>query len=132
MTYVKIDGVRYPATISGHVSDRDWGGRRSKIITLEMDYNDALALFVDNLAWYIVLQDETIIDPDTGEEFVPKHEIYDNSSYCVAGDIIDHRNGYISVKMGEKTELELMQAQLANAVTEDELTNAYIEGVNSL
>lgn len=42
----------------------------------------------------------------------------------------------ISVKMGKQTAAEAenadLQAKLANAVTEEELTNAYVEGVNSL
>ena len=33
---------------------------------------------------------------------------YDNSDYCVAGDIVDHRDGTISVKMGKPTAEELL------------------------
>lgn len=143
MTYIEFNGVRYPATVNGKTVDRDWDGRHSKTITLEMSYADALATFVDGLAWCIVMQDEpytetTEVVDEAGEVEVietvvtPDPEYFDNSDFRVAGDIIDHRNGFVSVKMGKQTEVETMRAQLANAVTEDELTAAYVEGVNSL
>ncbi len=33
--------------------------------------------------------------------------LYDKSDYCVAGDIVDHRDGRVTVYMGKKTEEEL-------------------------
>lgn len=33
-------------------------------------------------------------------------EEYDNCEYSLAGDIIDHRNGFVTVKMGKLTDLE--------------------------
>ena len=132
MVYIEINGTRYPATINGKMNDKEWDGRQSKTITLEMTYAAASALFVDGLAWSIVMQDDQYTDPETGEEITTEAEIYDNSEFSIAGDIIDHRNGFVSVKMGKQTKVESMRAQLANAVTEDELTNAYVEGVNSL
>ena len=95
MVQIKINEILYPATVSGKVSDSEWDGRASKFITLEMDYQTAVNLFVDGLAWSIV----TTGDEDQTEE-------YDNSDYCVAGDITDHRDGTMTVKMGKLTELE--------------------------
>lgn len=108
--YVKINGIEYPATINGKVQDSTWGGRASKSITLEMDYADAINLFVNNAPWYIVdRQLVPIVNEETGE---PTDEVevrvteWDNSDYCIAGDIIDHRDGTITAKMGKLTDLE--------------------------
>lgn len=43
-------------------------------------------------------------------------ESQDLSEYCVPGDIVDHRDGSVSVYMGKKTELELTQAALEAAM----------------
>lgn len=86
-----IGGTEYAASINGCIADRAWDGRDSKTITLEMTHAEADELFVDGAEW-------SIKDADGTE--------YDNSDYCIAGDIIDHRDGTISVKMGKSTDLE--------------------------
>lgn len=96
MTNVKINETEYPATIDGQVSDYTWDGRETKSITLEMAHADAAELFVDDAAWSIV---------HDGTE-------YDNSDYSVAGDITDHRDGTLTVKMGKPTDLELAYEEL--------------------
>ena len=93
MTYVKINGAVYPAHIDGAMEDLLWDKRSSKSITLEMDYATANAMFVNGLKWSIISADEPEIE-------------WDNSEYCVAGDLIDHRDGTITAKMGKLTELE--------------------------
>ena len=100
MTYIKIGGNRYPATINGRMRDTEWDGRESKSVTLEMDYATAAALFVDGAAWSII--DEEQISDSTELQVVE----YDNSEYGLAGDITDHRDGTITCKMGKLTELE--------------------------
>ena len=130
--YVKVKNTEYPATVDGVNNDRTWNGRDTKTVTLTMTHADAAALFVDGLAWSIVFQGDTYTDPETGETVTPAVEEYDNSDYSVAGPITDNRDGTVSVKMGKPTQLEMMQAQLANAVTQAELETAYTEGVNSL
>lgn len=129
MTYVKINGTLYPATISGTVNDREWDNRESKIILLEMSYADAIKLFVDGLAWSILMDVEQVQEDGS---IITVQEEYDNSEYSRAGSITDNRDGTLAVKMGKPTQLEAMQAQLANAVTQTELETAYTEGVNSL
>ena len=125
MTYVKIGNTVYPAVINGFVEDRVWNNRESKTITLEMTYDEALAMFVNGLAWSIVMDVEQEDGSTTQEE-------YDNSEYSIAGSITDNRDGTLAVKMGKPTEIEVLQAQYANAITEEELNRAYAEGVNSL
>lgn len=120
MTYIKINGNLYPATVNGKMSDTAWDGRASKSITLDMDYATASALFVDGAAWSIITEQEVPVY-ETNENGEPvldelgnpevsgyeKQETeFDNSDYCLAGDITDHRDGKITVKMGKLTELE--------------------------
>lgn len=132
MTSIKINNTSYPATIEGRITDREWDNRASKAITLEMSYEEALNTFVEGVPWSIVHQPDSYTDPESGEIVTPDPIEYDNSDYCVAGSITDHRNGYVTAKMGKPTEVEVLQKQLANAVTEEELEAAYVEGVNSL
>ena len=129
MTYVKINDVVYPANIDGRIVDREWNDRESKTITLGMTHEVAETLFVDGAAWSII--DEVERRQEDGSIILVQEE-YDNSEYSIAGSITDNRDGTLAVKMGKPTQLEAMQAQLANAVTQTELETAYTEGVNSL
>lgn len=97
MTYIKINNQLYPASIGGRMVDHDWDDRQSKAITLTMTSAAAAELFVDGLEWSIVDEEE-----------------FDNSDYNIAGDITDHRDGTITVKMGKPTLLE--QAQLISDI----------------
>lgn len=119
MTYVSIAGQQYPATITGRLNDKDWDGRASKAIKLEMSHDEAIELWTEGVAWSI-LSDNTVMAPkldEEGNEVLDENgeiimvetvetEEFDNSEYGVAGDIIDHRDGYITVKMGMLTDLE--------------------------
>lgn len=129
MIYIKINETLYPAEINGMMNDSIWDNRESKTIILEMDYKTAVELFIDGLAWSIVMDVEELQEDGS---IVMIQEEYDNSEFTVAGSITDNRDGTLSVKMGKMTEIEKMQVQLANAVTEEELYNAYTEGVNSI
>lgn len=108
MTYIKINNTLYPATINGKMSDTAWDNRASKAITLDMDYATASALFVDGIAWSIVQEQEVpTYDEDGNQTGTETQEtVFDNSDYCLAGDITDHRDGMITVKMGKLTEIE--------------------------
>ena len=109
MTYVKINNTLYPAQISGKLRDYEWNDRASKTITLEMEYATAIALFVDDLEWSIY--DDGIYDNVTSES-----EEFDNSEYCIAGDVTDHRDGTVSVKMGMPTDGEILAIITGGAI----------------
>jgi hypothetical protein len=120
MTFIKINNVLYPVIeINGYITDHEWNGRSSKSITLNMTNEQAKALFVDDIDWSIVSQDITQkLEPNNEiggynivNEVLNEHE-YNNSEYSVAGDIIDHRNGTVTVKMGTPTEGELLNMLL--------------------
>ena len=117
MTYIKVNETLYPiVSIEGRNYDRSWDDRAVRIIILEMDYMQAAALFVDGIQWALVNEVEDI-------EGGTITEMIDQSAYCKAGDISDHRNGLLTIKMGMPTALE-------NAVTDAEASEAYKEGVN--
>lgn len=131
MNYVKINGVLYPAEIMGKMQDRDWNDRESKAITLEMDYATAMVTFVDGLAWSIVtvtpvtkLRTDENGEPVLDEEGNPVYdteelvEEFDNTDYCVAGPVTDNRDGTVTVKMGKKTDSEML-AELREVLGND-------------
>ena len=141
MTFIKINDTLYPAIIVGNTADKDWDNRASKSIILEMTHAEAVELFADSVVWSIVQREkvpvekpiyevdengELVLDengqpiqigtePDTAVEEIE----YDNSEYNLAGDITDHRDGTIAVKMGKLTELEEAYALMFGGV-EDE------------
>ena len=105
MTFVKIGESLFPAQIAGRMKDPAWDDRASKSITLEMTHAEAVETFVDGLAWAIIHQPEPYTN-ENGETVTPEAETYDNSDFCLAGAITDHRDGTITVKMGKLTDLE--------------------------
>lgn len=112
-TYIKINGedILYPAVITGRMADKEWDNRETKAITLEMDYATANKLFIDGVSWFIVIENPIEVkniddEGNTTTETVVETEELDNSEYNLAGDITDHRDGTITVKMGKLTDLE--------------------------
>lgn len=117
--YIKVNNTEYPAEINGNPKDRSWGERDTKTITLTMTSAEVAALLTDNTPWSIVLR-ETVnkLDNDgnpTGETEEVVNE-WDNSAYSLAGDLTDHRNGTVSIKMGRPTESELSTATVTALV----------------
>ena len=106
MTQVIIGAQQYDAAVSGKTRDPDWDYRASKSITLTMDHDTAASLFQNGAAWSILHQGQAYEDPETGEMVTPEPIRYDNSAFLVAGDITDHRDGTVTVKMGRLTALE--------------------------
>ncbi len=112
-TYIKVNNTEYLAEINGNPKDRSWGERDTKTITLTMTHAEVAALLPDNTPWSIVLR-ETVDKHDndgnpTGETEEVVNE-YDNSEYSIAGDITDHRDSTVSIKMGKPTETESAKA----------------------
>ena len=120
MTYFKTNGTEYPASIAGKITDRDWGGRESKAVTLTMTHAQAAQLFVDGLVWSIVQRDTVPVygtDGNPTGETEEQVQEWDNADYCVAGGITDNRDGTCTCKMGKKTDAELTQERLNDAET---------------
>lgn len=107
--YIKVNNTEYPATVDGNRTDRSWGDRDTKTIRLTMTHDQVAALLPDNTSWSIVQREmQDVLDEQghpTGETEERVQE-YDNSEYSLAGDITDHRDGTVSIKMGKPTEAE--------------------------
>lgn len=108
-TYIKVNNTEYPAEINGNPKDRSWGERDTKTITLTMSHDAVAALLPDNTPWSIVQRDMVDVLDEQGQPTGETKEVvneYDNSEYSLAGEIVDHRNGTVSIKMGKPTEAE--------------------------
>lgn len=113
MIYIKVNNTEYPAAVSGANNDRTWDGRDTKTITLTMTHAEVEALLPDNTPWSIVQRDMVDVLDEHGQPTGETKEVvneYDNSEYSLAGDITDHRDGTVSIKMGKPTETESAKA----------------------
>lgn len=88
-----------------------------EVTVLNKTYEEIKALFVDGVHM-ILREPQTQYDPQTGAPLlddagqpVTKLVDYDKAEYCVAGDIIDKRDGTFVVYMGTKTEAEKEREQ---------------------
>lgn len=116
--YIKVNNTEYPAAVNGVNNDRTWDGRDTKTITLTTTAAEAAALLPDNTPWSIVQRDMVDVLNEQGKPTGETKEVvneYNNSEYSIAGDITDHRNGTVSIKMGKPTEAETLRAQLEDA-----------------
>ena len=117
--YIKVNNTEYPAAISGANNDRSWNGRDTKTITLTMTHAEVAALLPDNTPWGIVQRETVDVLDEQGQPTGETKEVvneYDNSEYSLAGDITDHRDGTVSIKMGKPTESELSEATVTALV----------------
>lgn len=117
--YIKVNNTEYPAIITGEHKDRSWGERDTKTITLTMTTTEVAALLPDNTPWSIVHRGTVPKYDEDGKPTGETKEVvneYDNSEYSLAGDITDHRDGTISIKMGKPTESELSEATVTALV----------------
>lgn len=109
MIYIKVNNTEYPAAVNGVYNDRTWDGRDTKTITLTMTHAEVAALLPDNTPWSIVQRDMVYVLDEQGNPTGETKEVvneYDNSEYSLAGDITDHRDGTVSIKIGKPTETE--------------------------
>lgn len=111
--FIKVAGQEYPATCVYNYKDRNWDMRETQTVHLTMPYAQAAALLTTGTPWSNVFR-ETVdkLDNDgnpTGqtEEVVTEEDM---SAYSLAGDITDHRDGTVSIKMGKPTETENAKA----------------------
>lgn len=115
MLYVKINNTLYPATIDGRTVDREWDNRESKSITLNGDYATVDTLFADGTVWSIVQEDTVpvfdtegnpVLDATGQQTHETRQTEFDNSEFCIRGDLTVHTDGTCTVLMGKQTDLE--------------------------
>lgn len=107
--YIKVNNTEYPATVNGDHADHSWGDRDTKTVTLTMSHDAVAALLPSGTQWSIVQREMVDVLDEQGQPTGETKEVvneYDNSAYRLAGDITDHRNGTVSIKMGKPTEAE--------------------------
>lgn len=106
---------------------RDW-----KKITVIGTVEAVKEAFIDNASYqrqWDSERTEFVFDEITGEQLFDENElpltvtsvrteIDDLSDYSIAGDIVDQRNGNISVYMGRLTEVELLESTIDQLVLE--------------
>lgn len=117
--YVKVNNTEYPAAVNGANNDRMWDGRDTKTIRLTMSHDQVAALLPDNTPWSIVQRETVDVLDEQGKPTGETKEVvneYDNREYSLAGDITDHRDGTVSIKMGKPTESELSAATVTALV----------------
>lgn len=110
--------VQTAAPISNMKRDRDW-----KAISIVGDSTSVKDTFVDDITYRQEWESVVILDDGTETTEIQKRDM---SEYCIAGDIVDTRDGNVTVYMGKKTELELLRDELS------EMDVAMREGVDSV
>lgn len=111
--FIKVNGQEYPAMLIYNYKDRNWDMRETQTVHLTMPYSQAAALLPDNTPWSIVQREMVDVLDEQGQPTGETKEVvneYDNSEYSLAGDITDHRDGTVSIKMGKPTETESAKA----------------------
>ena len=103
MTYVKINDIKYEATVKSLPMDTTWDNRLAKII-IPVDPT-VVNLFHDDVKWFYVEEHEDIDTEDPEKTITVETEV-DMSEYNVLGDVVKHNTGIATVKMGKTTELE--------------------------
>lgn len=115
MIYVKVNNTLYPASIAGKMEDNEWDNRETKEITLYGDFSMVNALFQDNASWSIVIEENVpvldehgnpVLDKNGAETYEMQQTEFDNSEFCIRGDLTVHTDGTCTVKMGKPTDLE--------------------------
>ena len=122
MTYIKVNGEVYPAKIGRKGVDHGWDDREIKEVTLAMSYDEVMSLLPDSTPWSVIVK-EPMLDDGGNQALDESGNIVleeggtevDMSEYSMSGDITDHRDGTVSIKMGKPTETETLREQLEDA-----------------
>ena len=85
------------------------GAKRNSIeIIMTSDYETIKNTFVDGVEYSLIDTYDVRVEKEDGTIITEtKTEEFNKTNYCLSGDIVDHRDGTISVFMGEKTNEEL-------------------------
>ena len=96
--------VQPAAPISNLTRGREW-----KSISVIGTADEVRAAFVDGITYR--QQWESAIIAEDGTQ-TTETQTRDLSDYCVAGDVVDTRDGNVTVYMGRKTEVEKLREQV--------------------
>lgn len=96
--------VQPAAPISNLTRGREW-----KSIAVIGTADEVKAAFVDGITYRQQWESEVIAEDGTQ---TTETQTRDLSDYCVAGDVVDTRDGNVTVYMGRKTEVEKLREQV--------------------
>lgn len=105
-TYLKINHTEYACEAAERHRDSAWGGRATYTLTLAMSAQEAARLLPTGVKWSLVERAE-------GEDDYTR----DMSAYSISGPLTDHRDGRVSIKMGEPTEDERLRPYIEQAAS---------------
>ena len=125
MTYIKVNGEVYPAKIGRKGVDHGWDDREIKEVTLAMSYDEVMSLLPDSTPWSVIVKEPMLADggnqalDESGNIVLEEGGTeVDMSEYSMSGDITDHRDGTVTIKMGKPTDLETAYEMLIGGDTE--------------
>ena len=97
--------------ISNLKRDREW-----KAISVIGDSASVKKAFVDNISYRQEWDSTVILDDGTETKEIQTRDL---SDYCIAGDVVDTRDGNITVYMGKKTQVEILMEENAALLFEN-------------
>lgn len=93
--FIKVNGQEYPAEVIYLYKDRNWNNRDVRNVFLSLPYDQVVALLPTGTKWSSILKEDDVVVEET-----------DMSEYSIAGQVVDYRDGTVSIKMGKPTEAE--------------------------
>lgn len=112
-TILKANNTETPCEAAEHYRDSAWG-RPTCTVTIKASAAEIAALLPSNAPWSLIEREDVLDESGMLTGQTVDHE-RDMSEYSLSGDITDHRDGTVSIKMGKPTEVEALRAQLADA-----------------
>lgn len=103
-TYLKANNTETPCEAAEHYRDSAWG-RPTCTVTIKASAAEIAALLPNNAPWSLIEREDVLDESGMPTGQTVDHE-RDMSEYSLSGDITDHRDGTVSIKMGKPTETE--------------------------
>ena len=103
-TFLKANNTETPCEAAEHYRDSAWG-RPTCTVTIKGSTAEIAALLPNNAPWSLIEREDVLDELGAPTGQTVDHE-RDMSEYSLSGDITDHRDGTVSIKMGKPTETE--------------------------
>lgn len=103
-TILKANNTETPCEAAEHYRDSAWG-RPTCTVTIKGSAAEIAALLPNNAPWSLIEREDVLDESGMPTGQTVDHE-RDMSEYSLSGDITDHRDGTVSIKMGKPTEEE--------------------------
>ena len=113
-TFLKANNTETPCEAAEHYRDSAWG-RPTCTVTIKASAAEIAALLPSNAPWSLIEREDVLDESGAPTGQTVDHE-RDMSEYSLSGDITDHRDGTVSIKMGKPTETEAAAATVTALV----------------